>query len=89
MAKDHLKGNYIMGLERADSRMTALGMNKLLLDYVSSPAETIKKINDVSLAQVSSCIDMIFGAKKYTVSTVSSNDMTEEISNLFKESNYL
>lgn len=89
MAKDHLKGNYIMGLESADSRMTALGMNKLLLDYVSSPAETIKKINDVSLAQVSSCIDMIFGAKKYTVSTVCSNDMTEEISNLFKESNYL
>lgn len=48
MAKAQLKGSFILGLESAYNRMSALGHNQILLGRVIPPEETIAAIESVT-----------------------------------------
>ena len=42
-SKEQLKGSYVLGLESTGSRMNSIGKSELLLGYVNTPEEIIKK----------------------------------------------
>lgn len=52
MSKAQLKGSFILGLESAYNRMSALGHNQILLGRVIPPEETIAAIERVSMDDV-------------------------------------
>ena len=52
MSKAQLKGSFILGLESAYNRMSALGHNKMLLDRVIPPEDTISAIERVTMDDV-------------------------------------
>ena len=47
--KEQIKSNLIIGLESMNSRMTHYGKSKLILKYIKSQDEMIKKINGVTV----------------------------------------
>lgn len=51
-AREQLKGAYILGLESASSRMSALGRRMLLMGDTMDDDEVIRRINDVTLDDV-------------------------------------
>ena len=53
MSKAQLKGSFILGLESAYSRMSALGHNQILLNRVIPPEDTIAAIDRVTPEDVS------------------------------------
>ncbi|MDR3051624.1 MAG: insulinase family protein [Oscillospiraceae bacterium] len=59
-ARDQLKGNYILGLESASSRMSAIGRNKLLMDHAYSEEEVLERIAVVTLQDVERVAGQIF-----------------------------
>mgnify|MGYP000846037950 FL=1 len=86
-SKEQLKGSYILGMESTSSRMSELGRNELLLGKIQSPAETLKKIENVNMLQIENIIDKVFNYNKFNVSYVGNvdrNDKLEDIiSNIF------
>lgn len=58
--KDQLKGNYVLSMEGANSKMSAIGKSLLLLDKVYDEQETIDKIDAVTRESVCDMIDKIF-----------------------------
>ena len=52
MSKAQLKGSFILGLESAYNRMSALGHNQILLSRVIPPEETIAAIDRVTMDNV-------------------------------------
>ena len=83
MAREQLKGNYILGLESTSSRMTAIGKNQLLLGRILSPDEVLSKIDSVTLDDVYELCDQIFEKGTATVAIVSRDDLTEKIQGIF------
>ena len=68
MAKAQLKGSYILGLESAYNRMSALGHNQILLGKVIPPEETIAAIEKVNLEDVKQTSHRILtGPRAYAV----------------------
>lgn len=51
-AKQQLRGGYLLGLESPGSRMQAMGRSLLLLDQSVTPAETIRRIEAVTMDSV-------------------------------------
>lgn len=51
-AKQQLRSGYLMGLESPGSRMQAMGRSLLLLDQSVTPAETIQRIESVTMEDV-------------------------------------
>ena len=51
-AKQQLRSGYLMGLESPGSRMQAMGRGLLLLDQSVTPAETIQRIESVTMDDV-------------------------------------
>jgi predicted Zn-dependent peptidase len=51
-AKNHLKGNLILGLESTNSRMNNLARQEIYFGAYISPDEIIKSINMVSMKQI-------------------------------------
>lgn len=80
MAKEQLKGNYILGLESTGSRMTAIGKNQLLLGRTLTPDEVIQKIDNVVLDEIYEVLDTVFTEDNVTVALVSREDLTDEVS---------
>ncbi|HPT79046.1 MAG TPA: pitrilysin family protein [Candidatus Atribacteria bacterium] len=85
MAREQLKGNYILGLESASSRMTAMGKNKLLLDRVLPPDEIISKINKLTYDDVMSITDTIFGSGLHAATAVGNDDITSLLVDALRE----
>ena len=50
--KQQLRGGYLLGLESPGGRMQAMGRGMLLLDRIITPADTIAKIDAVTLDDV-------------------------------------
>jgi len=50
--KDHIIGNLILGLETSDELASYYGSQEILMKSALSPAELIKKINDVTPEEV-------------------------------------
>jgi len=82
-AREQLKGNYILGLESTNSRMTAIGKSQLLLNRIITPTEVLKKIDSVSLDDVYNIMDEILIPEKFTIVTVAREDWTSELMKIF------
>lgn len=63
-AKAQLKGSFILGLESAYNRMSALGHNQILLGRSIPPEETIAAIDRVTPDAVSELAARIFGGPR-------------------------
>ncbi len=83
MAREQLKGNYILGLESTSSRMTALGKNQLLLGRILTPDEVLSRIDSVTLDDVYHLFNQIFEKGKATVAIVSRDDLTKQLQGVF------
>ena len=68
MSKAQLKGSFILGLESAYNRMSALGHNQILLNRVIPPEDTIAAIDRVSMDDVMDTARRILqGPRAYAV----------------------
>ena len=68
MSKAQLKGSFILGLESAYNRMSALGHNQILLGRVIPPEETIAAIEKVTVEDVmASAHAILTGPRAYAV----------------------
>lgn len=68
MAKAQLKGSYVLGLESAYNRMSALGHNQMLLGRVIPPEETIAAIERVTPEDMRAiAAQMLSGPRAYAV----------------------
>ena len=67
-AKAQLKGSFILGLESAYNRMSAMGHNQMLLGRVIPPEDTIAAIQRVSMSDVRETAQRILtGPRAYAV----------------------
>lgn len=57
--KQQLRGGYLLGLESPGGRMQAMGRGMLLLDRIITPADTIAKIDAVTLDDVMAAANRI------------------------------
>lgn len=69
-SKEQLKGNYILGLESTSSRMNSIGKSELLLGYINTPEEIIRKIDAITQERVEKVINDVFDVDKLSVSMV-------------------
>ncbi|MBR5705651.1 MAG: insulinase family protein, partial [Deltaproteobacteria bacterium] len=68
MSKAQLKGSFILGLESAYNRMSALGHNQILLNRVIPPEDTIAALERVTLDDVMDAAKRILtGPRAYAV----------------------
>ncbi|MBR1585976.1 MAG: insulinase family protein [Clostridia bacterium] len=68
MSKAQLKGSFILGLESAYNRMSALGHNQILLNRVIPPEDTIAAIEKVTMDDVAAAAHQILtGPRAYAV----------------------
>lgn len=68
MSKAQLKGSFILGLESAYNRMSALGHNQMLLNRVIPPEETIAAIERVTMEDaMRSAREILTGPRAYAV----------------------
>jgi len=51
-AKDHLKGNIILGLESTSSRMTNIARQEIYLGRYYSPKEIMKEVDSITLSHI-------------------------------------
>lgn len=79
MAKEQLKGNYILSYESVGSRMQAAGRNLLLDRPIVSPEEVIKKINAVSKQSVAEIIERVLDTKTLCVAAVGAVDNVDDL----------
>ena len=61
--KQQLRGGYLLGLESPGSRMQTMGRGMLLLDRIVTPADTIAKIDAVTLDDVMATARSILSAE--------------------------
>ncbi len=80
MAKEQLKGSYILSYESVGARMQAAGRNLLLDRPIISPEEVIKKINNISKESVAEIIERVLDTKTLCVAAVGAVD---NVDNLF------
>lgn len=69
---EQLKGNYILGLESTSSRMNSIGKSELLLGYVNTPEEILKKIGSIILEDVVEIIKQVCDLRCKGISIVGS-----------------
>ncbi len=81
MAKEQLKGNYILSYESVGSRMQAAGRNLLLNRPIISPEEVIEKINKISMDSIAEIIEKVLDTDTLCVAAVGAVD---NIDNLFR-----
>ncbi len=69
-SKEQLKGSYMLGLENTSSWMNSMGKSELLLGYIHTPEEILKKVEDVNMESVHKAINRVFDTKRMSVSLV-------------------
>jgi len=79
IAKEQLKGNYILSNETTGSRMNAIGKAKTLLDKVLTPDQILEKINKVQPEDVREVIKKTFCNQNVYAALVGSEDKTNKI----------
>ena len=73
IAKEQVKGSYILGLESTSSRMFSNGKSVLFLNKVNSPEEVIHKIDSIDSNKINSVLFKTFGTGIKNVALVGSN----------------
>lgn len=69
-SKEQLKGNFILGQEGTGSRMNSLGKTALLLNRVYDEAETLRKIEGVSMSDVDGIIPLVIDESQMVTACV-------------------
>lgn len=77
MAKEQMKGNYILGVESTSGRMSSLGRSLLLTGQAKTPETVIEKINAVSLDSMMETIRDLISFDSMTASFVGNVDLKE------------
>jgi predicted Zn-dependent peptidase len=73
-AKEQYKGGYVMGLESSNGRMTANGKSELLLGYVNTPDDVMRKIDAVTLEKAQEVIERVFDTRNLSMAAVGKID---------------
>lgn len=74
MAKEQVKSSYIFGQENINSRMIALGKNKLLVDRVFTPEEILTGFDNVTSEDILEAASMIGNMDNYCAAAVTGTD---------------
>ncbi|QXM06096.1 M16 family metallopeptidase [Crassaminicella indica] len=83
-AKEHLKGNYILGLESTSSRMLSIGKSELFLERIYSQKQVLQKIDHIKMEDVQNVIDKIFVLDKASVAVVGKVDKKIDVNSILK-----
>ncbi len=75
MAKEQLKGSYILNLDSVSSRMASIGKSQLLLGKVYTPDEVIQNINRVTMENVNEVIQRVTDINQYSGAVVNREDV--------------
>lgn len=84
IAREQLKGSYILSNETPGSRMNAIGKARTLLDKVLTPNQILDKINNVRAEEVYEVIQKIFQKGSICAALVGCEDKTDTIWNIIK-----
>jgi len=66
-AKNHLKGNIILGLESTISRMNNIARQEIYYGRYYSPKEIMKKVNAVTLSQVKGLSERLIKKERFSL----------------------
>ncbi len=69
-SREQLKGNYILGLESTSSRMSSIGKSELLLSYIRTQDEILKKIESITMEDIEQIIHSVFNLDRKGISIV-------------------
>lgn len=69
-AKELIKGNYLLGMESTDNRMTALARNEICFGRQVTPEEVMARIDAVEREAVLSLAARMFGAGTLSVAAI-------------------
>lgn len=69
-SKEQLKGNYMLGLESTNSRMTSMGKSQLLLGEIRTPDEVLDKIEKINAEDIDRIIKQVFDLEKISLAAV-------------------
>lgn len=75
MAKEQLKGSYILNLDSVSGRMASIGKSQLLLGKVYSPDEVIQNINNVTMDDINEIIQHVTDINEYSAAVVNRQDV--------------
>lgn len=78
MAKEQVKSSYIFGLENITSRMFNLGKNKLLLDRVIDPDETLRIYDGVTAEDIAAMAGSLLDSSEFCGAAVTGRDFDLE-----------
>lgn len=79
--KEQLKGNYILGLESTNSRMSFNGKSELLLNQIETQDEVINKIDAIRLEDVTEVIDEVINFDKLSIAMIGNFDNNPQLLN--------
>ena len=80
-AKELIKGNYLLGMESTDNRMTGLARNEICFGRQVTPEEVIARIDAVDREAIRSLAERTFRSDSLTVAAIgpiSENDLVCE-----------
>ena len=69
-AKNHLKGNLMLGLESTNSRMNNIARQEIYFGRYIPPEEIIKSVNMVSMKQIRELADSLIGRDNFSVTAL-------------------
>lgn len=83
-SKDHMIGNFILGLESSDDLASFYGGQEILVRAVKSPEELIKKIKAVKAEEIRSLAKTIFQDNKLNLSVIGPYKEEERFKKILK-----
>jgi predicted Zn-dependent peptidase len=69
-AKELLKGNFLLGMESTDTRMTGLAKNEIYFGRQMAPEEIIERIDAVGREEIRSLAGRLFRPENWTVAAL-------------------
>lgn len=84
IAKEQIKGNYILGLESTSSRMFSNGKSIMFLNKINKPEDIIKKIDEVTYDKILEVIDSTFTKGIFNCALVGNNVEINKVENILK-----
>lgn len=75
MAKEQLKGNYILNFDSVSGRMASIGKSQLLLGKVYTPDEVIDNINKVTMENIHEVIKRVTDITQFSGAVVNKEDV--------------
>lgn len=76
MAKEQMKGNYILGSESTGGRMTSIGRSMLLTEEARTPQKVLERINAVTMDSMMNTVRELLNVEKMSATFV--GNVTDE-----------